>query len=322
MSNLDETIEGLLSNYSNKQLDFFAFSKKGLYKEMKIPKANGKSRIIRIPTYKLKLLQKNILHSILELKSDSLHPNVTGFLKWKDIVVNAKIHLHKKYILKIDIKDFFPSIWQDRVYWIFRKLFEFNHQNSKYLSGFCTYSNQLPQGAPTSPMLANFAARTIDYRVSGIIKAYTKKNKSLKIDYSRYADDLIFSFDGYLNFNKFTEYIISIIIDEWFFPNYKKIHLFSSWMQQNVTGIIVNNSKVSIWRRRYLKMKSVLFNIQNNGFSVERKNWNKKNNVEIDTDERFKNILNWHLSFMKNASPDYYEKLSNLYKDLNGITLN
>lgn len=295
--------------FTKKELDFFAFSKIKKYKIIKIPKKNGNYRTLHSPVFKLKNAQRFILNEILYNKTNFLLPdNITWFIPNKSIKDNAKFHIWKKYILKIDIKDFFPSITKDRVYALFRKEFDFDHETSMYLSSICCFNNQLPQWAPTSPMLSNFIARFIDYKLLWLLNKYNVNKAWLDLTYSRYADDLTFSFNKKIDFNKIINYIISILIEEWFFPNYRKIHLISSWKQQRVTWIIVNN-KIWVWRKYYKKFKSIFYNISKKWFREEMIKRNTKNNRKIYNEENFKEILWWYLSYIKSISPEYYTKL-------------
>ncbi|NDK08816.1 hypothetical protein EOM39_06270 [Candidatus Gracilibacteria bacterium] len=297
-----------LFGFTNNELRFFSMSKKRRYKKIIIPKRDGSNRILHAPVYKLKNAQRIILKNILYKKhNDLLIDNITGFIPNKNIKNNANFHVGKKYILKVDIKDFFPSITQDRVYGLLRKEYNLDHSTSMYLSSLCTYNNQLPQGAPTSPMLANLIARFLDYRIIGLLKSYNL-NEGLELSYSRYADDLTFSFNKRIDINLFINYVISILIEEGFYPNYKKIHMISSGKQQKVTGLVVND-KVSVGRRYYKKFKSIFYNISKNGFDDELKKWNNINSKKIESVEKFKQVIGGYISFIKDISPDYYEKL-------------
>ena len=293
--------------FSMKELNFFTMSKRWKYKKLTILKRDGWKRILYSPVYKLKKAQRIILNVILYEESKRLLvDNVTWFIPWKCIKDNAMFHTWKKYILKIDIKDFFPSITQDRIYWLLRKEYNLDHSTSSYISSLCCYNNQLPQWAPTSPILANLIARFLDYKILWLLKTYNQKDW-LNLTYSRYADDLTFSFNDKINVNWLINYIVSILIEEWFYPNYKKIHLISSWKQQKVTWIVVNN-KAWVWRKYYKKIKSILYNISKNWIDKEVQKWNKEKNNNINQD-KFRQILKGYISFINDISPEYYEKL-------------
>jgi len=295
--------------FSKKELKFFTLSKRKRYKKIRIPKANWTSRTLYSPVFKLKFAQRKILKEIIYPSIwESLINNVTWFIPWKSIVDNANYHIWKKYLLKLDIKDFFPSITQDRIFALFRTLYGFDYSTSMYLAWLCCYNNQLPQWAPTSPILANLIARFLDYRILWLIKKYNEK-EWLNLTYSRYADDLTFSFNKNMKVNLFISYIIELLLEEGFFPNYDKISLISSWKQQRVTWIVVNEHS-SVWRKYYKKYKSLFFNIKNTSFQDEMIRWNQKNSTQKYTRvEDFKQYLSWVMSFIYSVSPDYHEKL-------------
>ncbi|MDD5197383.1 MAG: reverse transcriptase family protein [Candidatus Gracilibacteria bacterium] len=298
-----------LFGFTEKELKFFAMSKKGKYKKIEIPKRTGGVRTLYSPVFKLKSAQRLILQKILYKKSSELLTNnVTGFIPGKSIKNNAEFHIAKKFILKVDIKDFFPSITQDRVYGLLRKEYDLDHATSMYISSLCCYNNQLPQGAPTSPTLSNLIARFLDYKLIGLLKSYNEGNTGLDLSYSRYADDLTFSFNKKIKVSILINYIISILLEEGFFPNYKKIHLISAGKQQKITGVVVNN-KIGVGRKHFKKFKSIFYNISKSGFGSELSKWNKVNEVNISSIEKFKQILGGHLSFIKSLSPEYNEKL-------------
>jgi hypothetical protein len=294
--------------FSNEELTFFSLSKRWRYKKIKILKRSWKIRTLYSPVFKLKNAQRIILKDLLYKEINRLLvDNVTWFVPKKNIVDNASYHIWKKYILKFDIKDFFPSVTQDRVFALFRKEYNLNYSTSMYLSWLCCYNNQLPQWAPTSPTLSNLIARFLDYKILWLLKTYNVKDW-IELSYSRYADDLTFSFNKRIDVNKFINYIISILIEEWFFPNYDKIHLISAWKQQKVTWVVVN-MKSSVWRKYYKKYKSIFYNISKKWFINEMIVRNTKNENKITSVDLFKQVLWGHLAFIKELSPDYYEKL-------------
>lgn len=306
-------------NISEKEILFFSNSKRGLYKKIEIPKRNWWIRTLSVPVYKLKMIQKKILTDILYKKHEELlMDEACWFIPSKSIINNASFHSWKNFILKLDIKDFFPSITQDRIYWLLRKEFHFDHNSSTFLSSFCTYNNQLPQWSPSSPMLANLITRFLDKRLVWLIKSINEKNINLKTSYSRYADDLTFSFNKWINVDKFLDTVIWIIKSEGFDINYKKVHLISSWKQQKVTWIVVN-SKVWVWRKYYKKIKSIIYNLQVKKSSLmdEMIKWNRHTDIKITKSEKFKEVLLWHLAYIKSTSPDYYENIAKIWFDFN-----
>jgi len=137
-------------------------------------------------------------------------------------------------------------------------------------------------------MLANITARFLDYKILGLVKKYNSNDNKLNLSYSRYADDLAFSFNSKINIKKFIDYIIGIML----------------------------NSKLSVWRKHYKKFKSILKNIENNWLIEEMIKWNTKTDNKIRNIESFKYVLKWHLSYIKDISPHYYIKLREIDIDL------
>ncbi|MFK5975073.1 MAG: reverse transcriptase family protein [Sulfurovum sp.] len=186
---------------------------------------NKKTRILSEPSLELKYIQKYILHNILyrhraEYKLDKC---ITGFLQKKSILDNARPHLNRLAIIKMDIKDFFPSITRKMIYNIFRKYNKFSYEYSYILSHLVTYKNVLPQGTPTSPFLANICAKGIDYKINKLIEVINKRQK-MNIAYTRYADDITISFDKKFNYDYMVNIVTNIIFDEGFYPNLQKTH--------------------------------------------------------------------------------------------------
>jgi retron-type reverse transcriptase len=162
-----------------------------------------------------------------------------GFCKKKSILTNAKYHLEAPNILKIDLKDFFPSISLSRVIWIFKDL-GYSNNVSYYLAKICTSNDCLPQGAATSPFLSNIAVRKMDRRLYRLCK-------KCGLIYTRYADDMTFS--GVNIRNSFISIVNKIVEEEGFNVNNKKTQLHKRKGRRIVTGISVNNSEPKISRK-------------------------------------------------------------------------
>jgi len=308
-----ENLENLFYT-SPKQLGYLSFwvnsKEKKIYNKIIIKKKSGEDRILLAPTERLKDIQRNILKHILPYwLSENLTENVTGFVKGKSIFNNADFHLEKKIILKLDIKDFFPSISQDRVYWMFKKTFNYNHIISSYLSGLCTFNNQIPQWAPTSPAISNIIATAIDKRVIGYLK-----NMNPTISYSRYADDITISFNDLkkINIEKLLLKIKKIIEEEGFFINEKKTKILTSIKCMRVTWLTVNGPNVSIWRSNYKRVRSSIYHIKKDWRIKSLKYHNEKNMTRRSL-ETFKRKISWKISFIKMINP---KLANNLIKEL------
>lgn len=190
------------------------------YHKFEIKKRKGGKRVIVSPSPILIEVQNWILKEILE-KID-LHEACIGYVKGKNVIDNAKPHLQSKYIAKIDIEEFFPSIRINRIISIFKHL-GYTNKISYYLAKLCSYENRLPQGACTSPTISNIVAKRLDARLAGLADAFN-------LNYSRYADDLTFS--GDMLPYKIVDYINDILLSEKFKINHSKTKLLGKYSQK------------------------------------------------------------------------------------------
>jgi RNA-directed DNA polymerase len=237
---ISPTVLGLILGVSPKLITALADHprrKYPYYRRYNVPKKSGGSRTILAPRTYLKAVQKYILRQILE--KQLIAPFVTGFVRGRGIVQNAKIHVGARYMLNVDVKDFFPSVRQNQVFGIFRK-FGFPNEMSRVLSMICTYEGSLPQGAPTSPYLANLVFLGLDNKILDICTRHNLK-------YSRYADDLTFSGAEPIDPSVVTR-IDSILQPQGFRLNAKKLRFRRPGQAMYVTGL-VTNQKVQAGRR-------------------------------------------------------------------------
>lgn len=285
------------------------------YKNYYIPKSDWTYRIIREPCYILKQIQKALLYKIFIPYSNwLLSANCTGFRKDFSIVHNAQFHLGKEILIKLDIADFFPSISQARIYGFIKKKLGFNHRLCSYISWFCTYKNELPQWAPTSPIIANIIWSHIDNRILKLVQSLNSGNPRLYLSYSRYADDMTLSYnDKALNPNKLISLIQSIIEDEWFLLNLRKIRLFRKSQKQEVTWIIVNNGETTIWRKRYKFFRAIIHSIKTVWWDGALNRWNSSKNFnrdKISSVNQFKQVMKWYHDYIymvnKNGAHEKY----------------
>jgi len=250
-----------------KQLTFYANPKLGnkRYIEFKIKKKSGTLRCIHSPIKGLKSLQKTlsfVLQCIYQPQKEAY-----GFVRNRSIVDNAKVHKGFHYVYNIDLKDFFPSIDQARV-WKCLQLKPFNLQSDKLIIAniiaaiCCTEMeverkndsgewekvkrNVLPQGAPTSPVLTNIVCQKLDFLLSGVAKRFGLK-------YSRYADDITFSslHNVYQPGSEFLKELHRIIAEQNFHIKESKTRLQKDGYRKEVTGLLVNEN-VNV-QQRYIK---------------------------------------------------------------------
>jgi len=227
-----------------------------------IPKKDGSDRIINAPVKELKDIQKKVASLLQEcfriicvLEGHRSHDKeITsishGFIKGKSIITNAIPHKNSRFVLNLDLKDFFGQIHYGRVYGFLKinKHFELEDNVAKALANICCYQGGLPQGAPTSPIISNLIAGLLDIRLASLAKKH-------KCFYTRYADDLTFS----TNLKDFPKELailengsvtigsslIKVIRKCGFDINPKKNRLQFCDSRQDVTGLIVNR-KVNV----------------------------------------------------------------------------
>lgn len=212
------------------------------YRKFIIPKRKGGKREITAPFPALLECQHWIYNNIL--RKIPIHPCSHGFTNEKSIITNATIHLEQDHFLKIDIKDFFPSIGINKVITTFRNL-GYTYKVSYYLSAICCYETHLPQGAPTSPSLSNIIVKNLDNRLS-------KFADKFQLKYSRYADDLAFS--GNIPV-KHIEYITNIIKEEGFLVNENKTFICKGKGKRILTGISISGSRINVPRAYKRKLR-------------------------------------------------------------------
>lgn len=231
---------GIKSEYINKLI----LCTDRFYKTYTIKKKSGGERVISIPNVRLRYIQRWILDNIIY--NIKVLENIKGFVPNKSILDNAREHVGKEAILTIDIKDFFPSVTFEKVFYLFY-YYGYTKEMSYCLSRICTLNNSLPQGAPSSPYIANIICKKMDKRLFLL-------SKKIGATYSRYADDITIS--GNRNIVNYIEVIQNIIIDEGFQVNDKKTRIMYKNRQQRVTGLIVNE-KISIPKDkiRYLRQQ-------------------------------------------------------------------
>lgn len=168
-------------------------------KHLQLTKRNGGLRTVYQPSKKLKIIQywliKNVFNNI------RVHESASAYVKNISIKDNAYKHKNKRFLLKLDFENFFPSITYADLEPIFKEWhkqsnvkWEFSIKTSEIIRLSCFYKDdRLPIGYPTSPILSNIVMYPFDYQISSNLSL--DKNKYGQALYSRYSDDLVFSTD-------------------------------------------------------------------------------------------------------------------------------
>ena len=271
------------------------------YQIKEISKKNGGIRVLLIPPPFTRVIQ----HKLNEILSTQYRPPkaVHGFVKKennqiKNIITNASQHINREVVINIDLENFFDTINFGRVRGLFlSKPFNCNEYVATRLAQLVTYDNKLPQGAPTSPIIANLICRKLDHQLMQLAKSYF-------LTYTRYADDITFSSKKRnINIENILDEVESIINQNGFKINPLKTRIQTKNHTQIVTGLKVNK-KVNVNRKFVRQIRSMLFSWYKNGLTEATKIHFEKYNLQPNKyqenkEESFKNILLGKISFLK-----------------------
>ena len=248
-----------------------------------LAKRFGSVRLIEAPKPRLKDRQRQILIWILE--KVPIHPAVHGFVKGRSIKTFVAPHVGKRVVLRMDLRDFFPTFGGVRIQNVFRTL-GYPEPVADLLGGICTNATprgvwndvgaevdreilndvrrlyarpHLPQGAPSSPALANISFYRVDCRLSALAK-------SAGANYTRYADDLAFSGDEEFEkrVERFSAHVAAVLLEEGFRVNHSKTRVMRQGVRQELAGL-VTNQKMNVVRRDFDQLKAVLTNCVRHG---------------------------------------------------------
>jgi RNA-directed DNA polymerase len=257
-----------------------------------LPKRGGGYRLIEIPKPLIKSVQRRVLRRILD--AIPAHESAEGFVLGRSALSHAARHTASSALLCLDLEDFFTSIPYGRVFRVFRAA-GYPMPVARTLAGLCTSAlpvteldrvprpalaadvprhqrlrrnalrQHLPQGAPTSPALANLCAFRLDCRLSSAARA-------AGLAYSRYADDLAFSASGEASRQArgFATLAAAIAIDEGFDVNFHKTRLMRQSTRQRLCGIVVN-AHPNVSRPDYDRLKATLTNCRRHGVASQNR---------------------------------------------------
>ncbi|UXF67327.1 reverse transcriptase family protein [Rhodococcus qingshengii] len=240
------------------------------YRPMQISKKAG-ARLLEIPKPRLREIQRKILRRILD--QVPAHDAAHGFVRGRSPLTFAAPHAQSEIVIGVDLMQFFPSITGNRVHAVFAAL-GYPPAVAGVLTGLCTVATpadtlrglpyaqasqlrtaHLPQGAPTSPALANLVARTFDIRSSALAQANW-------LAYTRYADDLAFSGIEIADVGTLLWTINQIAQDEGFDVHPRKIKVMRPHRRQHLTGLVINDQP-SYPRDDYDRLRALLHNAAN-----------------------------------------------------------
>ena len=281
-----------------------------------LPKRNG-FRLIESPRPFMKIAQEQILENLLN--RIPVHPAAHGFVAGHSPVTNALPHTGKRVVVKFDLENFYTSVKFSRVVSIYRSI-GYCREVSLWLARLTTsaipmsmpfpdgslrplypyLSRHLPQGAPTSPALANLSAFSLDVRLSGLARSFDA-------EYTRYADDLTFSgSDQFLrSLRVFIPLVEQIIRSERFQVNQSKRRVLRNNQQQKVTGVVVNEH-TNVPRKEFDLLKAILTNCIRKGPASQ--------NREGHPD--FASHLRGRVAYVQQLNPNRGQRLLQLYQQI------
>lgn len=240
------------------------------YRYALLPRRDGTPRLLEAPKQRMKAIQRRILHEILS--AVPVHARAHGFVAGRSCLSGALVHASEAVVATFDLTRFFPSIGLGRVHGIFRSL-GYPWAVARLLAGLCTTVTpeavlrrlpekdrvlhgvpHLPQGAPTSPVLANLLAWRLDMRLDGLARHAGGQ-------YTRYADDLAFSGDERFaaGLGRLRTAVGTIVAEEGFALNDAKTRIMPRSDRQRVTGVVVN-AHCNVGRAEFDALKAVLHN--------------------------------------------------------------
>jgi len=236
---------------SSSKLRSMAFASHLFYRSFSVPKRSGGVREINAPTAALKELQSWVVDKILKPAFPEVPECTSAYVPNRSILTHVMPHVEANQLLKLDIKDFFPSITTRVVFRIFQQL-GYTAAVSRTLAAITTVNDQLPQGSPSSPMLSNLAMTGFDLAVSQLCAR-------TGLRYTRYADDLVLSGQCVAGVE---DDVIEILREFGFELNYKKTRTYNkSGEARIVTGLLLNGGSVRLPKRvrRKVRLQAHMF---------------------------------------------------------------
>jgi RNA-directed DNA polymerase len=282
----------------------------GHYHYRILAKRFGSVRVIEAPKPRLKDRQRQILLWILQQVPP--HSAVHGFVKGRSIKTFAALHVGRRVVLRMDLRDFFPTFGGVRIQNLFRTL-GYPEKVADLLGGICTNAvplnvwnevvpgldparlgelrrlyarSHLPQGAPTSPALANISFYRMDCRLSALAK-------SAGADYTRYADDLAFSGDAQFEkrVERFAIHVAAILLEAGFRVHHQKTRIMRQGVRQHLAGL-VTNQRLNTPQSDFDRLKAVLTNCVRHGLESQNREGRPEFRAHLEGRVGFAEMIN------------------------------
>ncbi len=267
-----------------------------MYKQFPLAKKNGKNRLISAPDKRLKFLQGRLL-LLLNQVYRARNP-VHGFVFDRSVKTNAEAHLQKRYVLNIDLKDFFLSITEKRIVGLLESL-GIDTEVACIAARLCCLNSRLPQGAPTSPILSNMICFRLDKR----LQKFSKENRFI---YTRYADDITLSSQqpmtsmfksgtiasGSVSPDDLNSSFVDIISGNGFHINPQKVHYADRNSRRIVTGIKVNEL-LNLDRRYVRNIRAALYSVNTLGQIEAQRKFEDVHGGDCDLGRHLRGKITW-----------------------------
>ncbi len=280
----------------------------------------GGLRLLEIPKVRIKHVQRRILTGLLD--QVPAHEAAHGFIQGKSVVDHAQAHVGRDVVIRFDLQDFFGSVRRAQIQAIWQTL-GYPVGVAQTLATLCTHRTSemvvqrladdggldwlgakrlrmphLPQGAPTSPALANLSAFQLDLRLEGLAYKFGAV-------YTRYADDLVFSGAQPLRqqFRILQAWVAAIVEAEGFKLHPDKTHCLPKHRQQRITGVVVNQ-QLNLPRKEFDRLKACLHQCSQQGPASQ-------NRLQLDD---FKAHLLGRIGWVRQLNPNKVHKLMRLFE--------
>ena len=267
-----------------------------MYHQFEIAKGKDKTRIINAPDERLKYLQRQIA-TLLDQLYRVRNP-VHGFVVGKSVKTNALAHLRKRFVLNVDLKDFFPSITENRVIGVLESL-NIGSRVAAIVARLCCHNAHLPQGAPTSPVLSNM----ICFRLDKELLAFAKGARCI---YTRYADDITFSShqpmtalfegpvppSGHFSPDLLVRAVRNTFATNGFAINSDKAHYADRHSRRMVTGLKVNEL-LNVDRRFVRNTRAALYSVETLGEKAAQEKFKSDHGGTSDLGAHLEGKITW-----------------------------
>lgn len=290
------------------------------YREFKIQKRGPGCRTIKSPNASIMKMQQSLRAALQPLWTP--HDCVHGYRTKRTILTNAKSHLGRRWLLNIDLKDFFGAITFARVYGLLQhRPYQIGQKAAAALAQLATDGLALAQGSPSSPLLSNMVCHRLD-------KQLTKLARELRCTFTRYADDLTFSSrhsalppelveridSGVVTLGK---RFLGIVQRNGFLVNERKVWFATQSQRQQVTGLIVNDrTQVRVPSLRLRKLRAALHNVATKGLIASQvrfaAEFRKPSKSPLKEPQDLYAALRGHLEFVRSVYGDGHPTYENL----------